>query len=339
MMVPHMANPAMYPCLRRVCVWFLVTAALLVSGVTQYGQAQDTNPRERTAFESAKELGTAAAFDAFLANYPSGFYADLARAYLKKLGAGNAVAPAATPTTPAARFPGVTGRNLVSALHPGGAFVKNGPASWVEQGTNGSAIFRFEEVGRTDGEVELFDRSRSVYLGLDVVNAVVWYSNANQPRRPLYKIIQAQAGVVTPAAAAPHGSYPKPAPRAAGCEEGWRLVEGRCVKIRAGEKPGGCPPGKRPVPETDNCLPIKKVRKPLRCKSGYIKLEGKCIRRNEAADYCGPGYRPKGGKCVQGAYKAPPQGAKRPSWQIEAIKKGCKPGQGWNAQEGCHEND
>lgn len=38
----------------------------------------------RSAFEAAKELGTVEAWDAFLSNYPSGFYADLARAYLKK---------------------------------------------------------------------------------------------------------------------------------------------------------------------------------------------------------------------------------------------------------------
>jgi hypothetical protein len=42
--------------------------------------------REKEAFESAKELGTAEAWNAFLSNYPTGFHADLARAYLKKLG-------------------------------------------------------------------------------------------------------------------------------------------------------------------------------------------------------------------------------------------------------------
>lgn len=39
----------------------------------------------KSAFEAAKELGTVEAWDAFLSNYPKGFYADLARAYLKKL--------------------------------------------------------------------------------------------------------------------------------------------------------------------------------------------------------------------------------------------------------------
>lgn len=40
---------------------------------------------QKEAFESAKELGTVEAWDAFLSSYPDGFYADLARAYVKKL--------------------------------------------------------------------------------------------------------------------------------------------------------------------------------------------------------------------------------------------------------------
>jgi hypothetical protein len=40
---------------------------------------------EKDAFESAKELGTIEAWQAFLTNYPSGFHADLARAYVKQL--------------------------------------------------------------------------------------------------------------------------------------------------------------------------------------------------------------------------------------------------------------
>ncbi len=42
------------------------------------------NPAAQAAFNSAKELGTPEAWNAFLANYPKGFYSDLARAYLQK---------------------------------------------------------------------------------------------------------------------------------------------------------------------------------------------------------------------------------------------------------------
>ncbi|MEC9368957.1 MAG: peptidoglycan-binding protein [Pseudomonadota bacterium] len=40
---------------------------------------------EKEAFDAAKELGTIEAWEAFLNNYPSGFRADLARAYVKRL--------------------------------------------------------------------------------------------------------------------------------------------------------------------------------------------------------------------------------------------------------------
>jgi hypothetical protein len=45
----------------------------------------DSKEAQKEAFESAKDLGTVEAWDAFLSNYPDGFYADLARAYVKKL--------------------------------------------------------------------------------------------------------------------------------------------------------------------------------------------------------------------------------------------------------------
>lgn len=41
---------------------------------------------EKDAFNSAKELGTIEAWEAFISNYPTGFRADLARAYMKTLG-------------------------------------------------------------------------------------------------------------------------------------------------------------------------------------------------------------------------------------------------------------
>lgn len=61
--------------------------------------AQSAGTTEKEAFEAAKELGTVEAWDAFLSNYPTGFHADLARAYVKKLGEA---APAPTAPAPAA---------------------------------------------------------------------------------------------------------------------------------------------------------------------------------------------------------------------------------------------
>lgn len=59
--------------------------------------AQTANSEEESAFQATKELGTADAWNAFIANYPDGFRADLARAYLKKLSDQPAAAAPAIP--------------------------------------------------------------------------------------------------------------------------------------------------------------------------------------------------------------------------------------------------
>jgi hypothetical protein len=84
--------------MRRSAIIVLLAAPLALSFATQTPRfievasaAEDASAKE--AFEAAKELGTADAWDAFLASYPAGFHADLARAYLKKLG-GSPLKPA-----------------------------------------------------------------------------------------------------------------------------------------------------------------------------------------------------------------------------------------------------
>jgi uncharacterized protein YecT (DUF1311 family) len=55
------------------------------AGLSQ-GRALAEDPAtEKDAFEAAKQLGTVEAWDAFLSHYPTGFHADLARAYVKKI--------------------------------------------------------------------------------------------------------------------------------------------------------------------------------------------------------------------------------------------------------------
>ncbi len=66
------------------------------------GQAQVIQREQlpvKEAFEAARELGTADAWTTFLTRFPEGFYADLARAYVKKLG----VAATPSPPTPVAK--------------------------------------------------------------------------------------------------------------------------------------------------------------------------------------------------------------------------------------------
>jgi hypothetical protein len=83
-------------------------AAVLTIPLAGVALAQPADA-EKQAFEAAKELGTVEAWDAFLANYPTGFHADLARAYVKKL------AGAATPTPAPAPAPSQSAANLPPA--------------------------------------------------------------------------------------------------------------------------------------------------------------------------------------------------------------------------------
>ena len=59
--------------------------------------AQKSGIDEKEAFEAAKELGTIEAWEAFLNNFSKGFRADLARAYVRRLGSETKSEPAAAP--------------------------------------------------------------------------------------------------------------------------------------------------------------------------------------------------------------------------------------------------
>jgi hypothetical protein len=88
-----------------VCVAAFAAVPKIILPLAGAAQAQPADA-EKLAFEAAKELGTVEAWDAFLANYPSGFHADLARAYLKKLaGAAPPPGPAPGPSQSAANLP------------------------------------------------------------------------------------------------------------------------------------------------------------------------------------------------------------------------------------------
>jgi hypothetical protein len=92
-----------------VAIALLLTPAITVNASAQTQQTQTVpsqGPTEAEAFEAAKSLGTAEAWNAFIANYPTGFRADLARAYLKQLSGQTSSPPSApqqvaTPELPA----------------------------------------------------------------------------------------------------------------------------------------------------------------------------------------------------------------------------------------------
>lgn len=64
----------------------------------------------------------------------------------------------------------------------------------------------------------------------------------------------------------------------------------------------------------------KKTSKKKGCRAGYVSIEGKCILKQDAASYCGPGYRLKGNKCVFG-YKKPKLQKQRPSWRSKRSRR------------------
>ena len=128
------------------------------------------------------------------------------------------------------------------------------------------------------------------------------------------------------------GSQPAKPPvakKVTGCEEGFKLVKGKCKRITANQPSQGCPAGTKPVPETDNCVPIASSSK-SGCAKGQISVDGKCMTKNQAVGFCGPGFHAQGGKCLPGFVL--PQGL-RPSTH------GCPPGMAWSKEEGCHEDD
>lgn len=71
--------------LSGLALGFGIVSAQMMAGTLAPAYAQATAADEKQAFEAAKELGTVEAWDAFLSNYSTGFHADLARAYVKKL--------------------------------------------------------------------------------------------------------------------------------------------------------------------------------------------------------------------------------------------------------------
>jgi Bacterial SH3 domain len=236
--------------------------------------AESSAATEKEAFEAAKELGTVAAWKAFLASYSTGFHADLARAYLKKLGGET---QAATP--PPDDFPIAAGS--------WGGIVRNGPGQSyrkvdsLEEGQPVTLMARTDvmENGYPWFKIEYEDGGKGYQWG-----GILCSPGAERP--DLYK--------TCPSENSESDTTPK-------------------HRTEAREEPEGCA-------------------------KGHVRINGKCIERGAAAGYCGPGYRPEGGKCVKG-YKAPSSNTPLSTAQKKSVKKGCPKGQVWSAAEGCHEDD
>jgi hypothetical protein len=254
----------------RVCICLAALGAPTFYGenLNSFGHpgafAQSAGPSEKDAFEAAKELGTVEAWDAFLSNYPTGFHADLARAYVKKLAEG-APGPSASPP------PAVNAADdyPVPAGSWGGV-VRDGPGKQYRQ---------LDSLDEGDA-ITLMGRSDVVEDGFP------WFKIAYGSEG---KIGYKWGGILCSTGAERSDLYKT------------------CTK-----------PPKR---QTET----KKA--PRGCSSGSVLIDGRCIKKRDAASHCGPGYRLQGNRCVSQAQPTKPQ------------KKGCPKGQVWNAQEGCHYDD
>ncbi len=255
---------------------------------------------EKEAFESAKELGTKDAWDAFLSNYPSGFHADLARAYLTKLAAG-ASEGAASPPPAGAEVAAATALPTQLAV----------AVSCKQQG---KIRAKYSDRPTSITFVNKSGAYRGI-LWLDFNGKPKTYANLKDGERVTLQTFLSHPWMVTDG-------------------------PGNCLQIALPRKDPslvtiGEVAAREQEPEDE---PEPKKHKAKGCKRGYLAIDGKCIKKRDAASYCGPGYRLQGNSCVQG-YQPPKPQKQLPSWQSEAIKHGCKPGMGWNTQEGCHEND
>jgi len=283
-----------------------------VLGDTNAYDATDdaSDSAEKDAFGSAKELGTVAAFEAFLSSYPSGFYADLARAYVDKL---NKAAP--PPPAPAQQTPPPPAPKPVAAQSPGTDPSCKDLFKVKSQGSNAKAKITFINRSGAYRSIMWLDFSGRPkdHAGLNSGEEITLDTFLTHPWMVTdgpgncVDIFMPHAGTRVVMLKAPDGSVtaaPPPAPKKAA-------------------------PAPKPAP--------KKKAAP-KCRSRSVLIDGKCILKRNAQTHCGPGYHLQGNKCVHG-YVAPKPQRQLPTWQLEDLKHGCPKGLAWNAQEGCHEND
>lgn len=257
--------------------------------------AQDAKPSEKDAFEVAKDLGTREAWNAFLASYPTGFYADMARAYLSK--AGEQPATQAPPPPAAA----ATAPPQAPVLPPSSA--RAGQRECSER----TALRSAKSIEST--KITFVNKS-GMYRG------IMWIDHQGRPQ---------DYGGVNSGDQVTFDTY-----RA----HPWMIVTGPgdCLQIfMAAAEPAivelvrlkaDGPPAPGPA-----SAPPPRTAKPLVCGENYRLQNGQCVlvqncganayRSPEGDCYCNKGYRMQSGKCV---WPQDRQGFEIAPWK----KEGCK---------------
>lgn len=299
---------------------------------------------DKKAFDEAKELDTVEAWEAFLRNFPEGFRADLARAYIKRLKAGG------SSTETAASEDTQTGTETQSEAQEETVNLGVGTARWRafkyqqdEGNTSAQAagveanglelvayctpkkrvatILREKKQGvypDFNGRIErglkaLEAKGGTVPLTFDTgnVHAVpsqvfgltgeVALGNASKGfasnSRFVRDLMSAnQIDILAP----PFGaSFQLKGSRRALCTMLKRcgVKSPECARYEAPKIVRTEPPRQRRQP--------RQPRRESRCPRRYVWLEGECVHRRFVAEYCGPGYRRSGSRCVRRRYREP----------------------------------
>lgn len=78
---------------------------------------------------------------------------------------------------------------VTAVIYPRGEFRKIGPRRWIESGKRSNFQFQFREVGDDGRMITLFDRSRNIFVYLNLRREkILWAPDGEEPR-DLYPII------------------------------------------------------------------------------------------------------------------------------------------------------
>lgn len=252
--------------------------------------AQTPDSAEAKAFEESKALGTVEAWNAYIANFPTGFHADLARAYLKQLTAGAPLAPApqqaAAPAQPAVELTCDQQPTLKSreSREPAKLRFKNDSEGtivlqWID--FNGA----LKEFGTLEPGAE---STQDTFLTHPWIAA---YGEGSCRQlflpAPGVSLARLKPESELPKKAAP---APKPQPQqtrndppALKCAPNYKKVGNRCVLLQ------NCGPNATRNPEGD-CF----------CNPGTHMMNGQCTRPRQQSNQCGRNevYSSSMGQCI-----------------------------------------
>ncbi|MCP5084154.1 MAG: SH3 domain-containing protein [Alphaproteobacteria bacterium] len=296
---------------------------------------------DKEAFDSAKELDTLEAWQAYLRNFPEGFRSDLARAYVKRLKGGDTAEAEPTEETVnlgpgrASWRPFKYKQDEGNASSPAAAVEANGLEFLAYCGANKrvSTILREKKQGvypDFSGRVErglkaIEANGSSVPLSFDTgsnhsVPATVFGLTGEVAIGDTAKGFSGKGRFVRDLMSANQFTVSAPPFAASFQLKGSRRA--LCSMLKSCDvKSADC--ARYEAPKTVNIKPRvreqppRRERRRSRCPRRYVWLEGECVHRRFVAEYCGPGYHRRGSRCVRRRYRAPSYDACPPGFFLE----------------------